>query len=237
MPAWAGWLLFVPVVVWGSIAFIAYMSVRTMSSPSFRLQPAAGAEASAHADEIMGLDAWAQPLGFEWVGSFTMNAGSMRSFIAGWQHRQQPTFLAVYYITSQQGGKAVTKRSYDFVTEFSPDIGLTTGTTRDAQFFPARPGAYRQSFSGLDPDDVWAWHQASQEYLMRVGGIRMDPPRRGFEDAFHEGIQKQMAFVRSIPLWPLRAPFWYFVNRRRYHNMSVEQQHRARLIRMPHEFV
>jgi hypothetical protein len=185
----------------------------------------------------MGLDAWAEPQGFEMVGSYTMDMGSIHTFIVAWQHRERPTFFTVYYVFSSQAAKTTTRPTYEFVTTFSRDVSLTTGVTSQTPFFPRPPGDYARTFSGTARDDVWACHHASEDYLVRTAGVRIGPLDCRFEDCFHEALRKQVAFVRRIPLWPLRAPFWYFIRRRRFRNMSIEEQRRAGWIRMPHELV
>jgi hypothetical protein len=47
------------------------------------------------------------------------------------------------------------------------------------------------------------------------------------EEAIVESTQQQMEYVRSLPLWPLRGTYWFFVRRNILANKSIEDQHQA----------
>ena len=92
-----------------------------------------------------------------------------------------------------------------------------------------------QSFSGISLDEQLARHIEMQEYLSSAGGARLSQLVKPFEEIFIESIDKQVEFVRSIPLWPLRGAYWFFIRRRLWHNKSVLQQHQRGMIKLPNE--
>ena len=125
--------------------------------------------------------------------------------------------------------------SFDFVTMFDNEIMLTTNDKSDSQMLPAAPCHYLQSFSLASLDEQWNRHLQTENYLMDVGGALLVQNDRPFEDCFIDAIKKQIAFVRSLSLWPLRGTYWFFIRRKRLHNLSIQAQHDSGWVMLPNE--
>ena len=46
---------------------------------------------------------------------------------------------------------------------------------------------------------------------------------------------RRAAFVRTLPFWYVRAPYWFYVRRTLRHNRSIEELHRAGKIVLPND--
>lgn len=210
-------------VVLIAITVTTFVQVRLMSKPS--LVPSPDKEPPPDANE------WAQNNDFEFVGNFTMKVGPMNTFISAWRRYDRPTFFCQYIIRSKDS----VKRAYDLVTEFAFNISLTTGDTRDSVFFPHPPGSYMQTFSNTSFDDRWYKHIEMENYLVDNGQAQLVQIDKPLEKCFVDAILEQMKFVQSIPLWPFRAPYWYFIRKSLWHNKSIKIQHEKGMINLPNE--
>lgn len=171
---------------------------------------------------------WATEQGFDrYLGTFVVRLPAGACLIAAWQHRLRPTYFCPY--------AAANKVFHDFVTLFSENRSLTTTNTRDGQFLPKAPGRYMQTFTGLSLDELLNRHAASEQFLLTQGRILERPVSWTFEEALSASLASQGAYIRSLPLWPLRAVYWFLVRKRRLHNKTIEEQHQLGLIRLPHE--
>ena len=90
--------------------------------------------------------------------------------------------------------------------------------------FPARPNHYRQSFPNATLDDLCLRHLEGEEYLIKKFGLRWKPLTLPYEEMLLKGMRSQMEHVRSIPLYPARALYWYAITRKKVANRSVQQQ-------------
>ena len=90
--------------------------------------------------------------------------------------------------------------------------------------FPARPNAFRQSFPGATVDEVTQRHLEAEEHLIKKFNLRWKPLTLSYEEILIKAIRLHMQHVRSIPLYAVRALYWYAVSRRKIANRSVPQQ-------------
>ncbi|MHC4644709.1 MAG: hypothetical protein ACYTBJ_04355 [Planctomycetota bacterium] len=206
-----------------AIAMMLFAQVRLMAKAA--LAPSPDTDAPDH------LRQWAADNDFGFVGSFKMKIGSMNAFIFAWRHSQRPTFFCQYLIRS---AKAV-NTAFDMVTLFDSDIMPTTASKSDGQLFPMPAGCYCQSFSNTSLDDQWYKHIETENFLIDEGGARLVQLDVTFQDSFTNTIRKQTQHIRSIPLWPCRAPYWFFVRKNLTHNKSVRLQHQKGMIKLPNE--
>jgi hypothetical protein len=86
-----------------------------------------------------------------------------------------------------------------------------------------------------DLDELWRSHQEGTHFVLRWAGVELRPLEKDLLTEIAESVQDQMAHIRSLPLWYLRGGWWYFVRRRRLHNVPIEDQHRRGWIKMPGE--
>lgn len=158
--------------------------------------------------------------GFEWVGAFVLRGWTASPPIAAWAHPAGRLYLCVYLLPNGTS-------HLDFVTILGDQLGVTTGTSRDGQLLPQRPGSYIQTFSDLTVPQLYTRHLQAEQYLSQRLGVAPDPRRIDFAVELLSAVRQQMSHVRSLALWPLRMPWWYFVRRHRLHERSVIEQVQA----------
>ena len=170
---------------------------------------------------------WAFAKGFgQFEGMYTFQAGATAT-LGVWRHTQHPTYFVLFLVGL--------KKMLVLITEFSPHLDLTTGATMDLQFCPQAPGHYLQTFSRLSPDQMLDRHLAAARHITTMGGVQVEPVPWGFEEAFTKGEMAQGDYIQTLPAWPLRAPYWFYVRKRLCHNKSVEQLHRSGKILLPND--
>jgi len=159
---------------------------------------------------------WLREHHFHWENAYHFHSFIGKVTIRAWRQPESATFLCQYVF---QGGKTTT----DIVSIFSNEkrVGLTTGSTRDAQFMPHRPGICVQSFSGAPVATLWRRHTEAEVVVADVTGVSPEPVNKTFDELLLDAIRDQMQYVRSLPLWPLRAPYWYYIKRFRLHGKPV----------------
>lgn len=199
------------------LAGILVLQVRLLSRPRVEAVSEAGGGRVPPAEE----ERWATENGFAFLGNYVMKIGGQLARIAVWQRPDRPTFFCRYVIEAQNRRQ----QSYDLVTLFAEEVGLTTGSSRDGQLFPTRPGSFMQTFTGLSLDQQWSVHIDMENYLMDRGGAGLVELEEPFEAVFVRAIVRQMEYIKTIPFWPLRGAYWYFVRRYQRHGKTIQQQH------------
>jgi len=220
------WSILFDVIIWLAIAAaviltIPYLFLRKALQPNLNMHPAPVDQFRRELSETGQYDHWAQKEGFEQLGGFVINLVAP-SFVAAWQHQDKPTYFCIYVAQGDFG--------FDLVTLFEQDRGLTTCSRKDGHFFPQRPGAYLQSFSDITLDDLWIRHQEAEHYLIKNGHCKLHSKRCSFEEVFIKAIRKQLGYVRSIKLWPIRPLYWFLTRMSKWHNISIQLQHQRGMI-------
>ena len=170
---------------------------------------------------------WALAKGFaQFEGMYTFVVGAA-AFVAAWRHMEHPT----YFVLLSTGPK----KFFVFLTEFSEHSDLVTGSAKHFQLFPKPPGHYVQTFSKLSLDDLFARHLAAARYVTTAGAVQVKPTPWAFEDAFTKGEALQAAYLQSLPFWFLRAPYWYYVRKTRFHNKAIERLHKSGMLQLPND--
>jgi hypothetical protein len=156
---------------------------------------------------------WAEDNGFTWIGAYSVTGGA---FMAVWQMPEEPTYFCVYILPDG-------RQARDFVTILDGTGGLTTGDSPDACLFPTAPGEFKQTFPGCTAAEQHDIHGASLDYLKQAHRVSVRSDYGSFEEAFQAGMTEPMKYVMSLPLWPLRTPYWFFVRRKKVRNLTVAQ--------------
>lgn len=170
---------------------------------------------------------WAFEKGFDaFIGMYVFKLG-VAVFVSVWRHKKHPT----YFLVILMSGKPI----LNFITGFSENLELSTASAKHFQLCPQAPGHYMQTFSKLSLDGLFDRHLASARFLTTKGGIKMRPVPWGFEEAFTRREMAQAAYLESLPLWFLRAPYWFYLRRRFYHNKTIEELHRAGKVLLPND--
>lgn len=220
-------LIIIVVVVLIALAtpvIMTFITVRGMSDPQL-VSHLSQEQVNDFADQ------WAGENEFGFVGNFSIKVGIVETTMAIWRRADRPSFFCRY--TVQAGNN--TQTSYDFVTIFDGDIMLTTNNKADSQMLPQPPGYYAQSLSLTSLDDQWYQHVEMENYLMDAGGALLVQFDKPFENCLVDVIRKQVAYVQSIPGWPLRGIYWFYVRRKIRYNLTIKDQRDKGLIRLPRE--
>lgn len=230
MPEWAFLLTIIAfaIVMLPTIVAAVVVSIISARSRSAAFQRASEGEHAAAIQSAKRHDDWAAARGFVPVGHYTLNL-FMPSFIAAWQHEESPTFFCLYWIDDNGGGKY----AYDFLSNFSKDVGLTTASSKGGHMFPRSPGSCVQTFSELNLDQLWDRHAEAERYLVDNCNVEMQNLDGPFESVFIEHLRSQMQYVSSVKFWRLRAIYWFLTRSRRSHNLSIKQQHERGLLDIP----
>ena len=170
----------------------------------------------------MPTNVWAQRNDFEHVGYFKLST----YFFSAWQHTQRPTFLCHHVLP---------KNAIEFITVFDDDITFSTVSNASWHDSPQFPGYYIQTFSQKEPQSLWHQHIQMENYLMDVGKAELVHLDLTCQDCLNYYLRKQTSFIRSIPLWPIRALYWAFVRKNKWHNKSIKTQHELGMILLPSE--
>lgn len=166
--------------------------------------------------------AWAGEQGFEPTGAYRVLNLPGEPIMVVWSHRAERTYLVVYLLPD--GGL-----SCDMVTVLlkepgeEDDGGITTGSRSDGLLFPNRATSWMQCFSTPSAVEQWKRHEEAVQYLQQSRGRRTDPQPGDVVADFTDAIANQGRFIRSIPLWWLRIPYWYFVRKNRRFNKPVSE--------------
>ena len=158
---------------------------------------------------------WAADHDFQPTGAYTATNLPGEIKVVVWTRANEPTYLCVYVIPEMDA-------EMDFVTVCDEKI-LTTGTTKDGQLLPNTPESWLQTFSRSSASELWSRHQDALNYLSDVASFQPDKCTPNLQDHFACAMRRQAEHVRSLRLWPLRMPYWYFVRRNTRHNKSIRQ--------------
>lgn len=219
MPSWVPELVIfvvgLPALAVLAIVVVSYLGALGLSEAS--LEPADPGEIHTHMVGTRAEHEWAEANGYEWVGAYRLRAfANPRAVILAWQSPGTGAFFCVYLIAGQ--------RFYDLVTGFDRDVTLTTGSSPGAMLYPMRPGSYLQAFTGLQPAGLYERHLEGEACLMDRLGVQHAALDERFDEHFARVVRAAMMYVRSIPLWPLRVPWWYATKWLRT-NKPVERQY------------
>jgi len=210
-------LLALACVFWGFIAFAGAAPVMSFHKIQLtELSPQATRKALKLAiGSRLDVDGgWMRDQGIRPLGAFKAKHLAMQPTIVAWQLPGEATYFCIYLI---QGAA----QSMDWVTIFG-DRTLSTGGSRDGQLFPTVPGNWIQTFTSNDAVVLWEQHRAAMDWIQSTQGLSPDRGDEAFEDLFEDELRAQGAHIRSIPLWFVRIPFWYFVRRHTRHGKPIQ---------------
>lgn len=101
--------------------------------------------------------------------------------------------------------------------------GLTTCSTKDGQTLPETPGSWLQSFTVGSIAELWDHHQEALKFLLASGHMPPKPANADLVGHFSITLRGQSKHIRSLTLWPLRVPYWYFIRRNTRHDKPIQQ--------------
>ncbi|MBN1343716.1 MAG: hypothetical protein JXQ73_13595 [Phycisphaerae bacterium] len=227
MPAWLDDAIFLLAAIPVVLIVVGYAMVVKMGRSTSRMErlkdPGKTREFSQAWAEAEGYDEWTRGQGLERIGFFRAIV-TTPGFVAAWGLPGTGRFFCMYC----QQGRYVT----EFMSTFSNGLDLTTTNNRESFTMPRPPGSYLQSFSVDSIDELWERHLDTEAYVMDEARVRLVPLKGSFESFFLGEVRRQAAYVRTIPLWPVKMWYWYF-RRGRRHGTTLQEQHMSGLIDIP----
>ena len=115
----------------------------------------------------------------------------------------------------------------EFVTSFSETDSLTTTRGTHAFAHPRPPGSHIQGFMNLSLEQLWARHLEGELFLLDQHKIHVAPLSAELADdaaRIERALRQQGAYVKAVPLFWLKAPYWFYVKRHRMVNKTIAQQ-------------
>jgi hypothetical protein len=159
---------------------------------------------------------WLVGAGFEPRGVYRAAGQIGDPHFVVWQRAGEQSYICVYIVMQN-------RVEIDLITMFFSG-GLTTGTTKDGLTIPGRPCHWMQAFPIRSASELWQRHDDALAYLRQTAGVLPGTQPIEFADEFVTNVRAHVAYVRTIPLWFLRIPYWYFVRRTRLFGRSLREQ-------------
>ena len=208
--------------VWLFSARQCFVVVRGLRSPEQRLIAIEnGREVLAKGTNQPALRAWAESHGFEpdCMYDFFGGGGKKRITQSNWVHAEKQ--IALSAVEAPNKGILL----LELWSTFEGDITLTTSGSRASLLFPLRPGRYLQALKNNNLDSLLIAHEEAIDYLQAHRNVSELMSANSDYEKMLEGQRKQGTYIESLPLWPLRAPYWYFFRQYYYYNKTIAQQY------------
>ncbi len=145
-----------------------------------------------------------------------------------WRHADHATFFVSMAVLVNNAAR---DKVNWFGTDFSPGLSLSTSDRSD--HLPEFPGSYAQSFRKASRNTLLEQHLSAVDYMTKHGAPDLPPESECFEESYRRSNIIKAHYISSLPLWSLRAAYWYFVRQRLYRNKSIETLHKSGRIRLP----
>lgn len=216
-----GCLLAVAAGVW--ILIVVAGSLPILALARTALEPLEGKEAEGLLAEVVSAgvvdSAWIATHNFEPTGTYRVTNMAGTPQVVAWTRSGERTYLCVYLIANLPP-------QIDFSTIFA-EGSLTTGKSKDGQLLPNSPDRFMQTFTATAAV-LWRRHEAGLKVLGAQRGLLPLTTPGSLEQDFSDAVTRQASYIRALPLWPLRIPYWYFVRRHLRHEKPVASQvHRS----------
>jgi len=202
--------------IWVLVAVAGSLPVVSLSRAQLeplKSRQAEDALARIMVDGIVDAD-WASANGFEPVGVFRVDNMAGSPLVVAWARSGERTYLCAYLVVNNAP-------LVDFVTILDQGV-LTTGKSKDGQLLPSSPGCFTQTFTATTAV-LWRHHQTGLKVLATKRRVLPLSGEGFLEEDFIEAMSRQADYVRSLVLWPLRIPYWFFVRRHVRHGKPVAQ--------------
>jgi len=202
--------------IWVLVAVAGSLPVVSLSRAQLeplKSRQAEDALARIMVDGIVDAD-WASANGFEPLGVFRAENMAGSPLIVAWARSGERTYLCAYLVANNAP-------LVDFVTILDQGV-LTTGKSKDGQLLPSSPDCFTQTFTATTAV-LWRHHQTGLKVLATKRRVLPLSGEGFLEEDFIEAMSRQADYVRSLVLWPLRIPYWFFVRRHMRHGKPVMQ--------------
>lgn len=217
-------LPFIFVIIWLRLCWSGARSL--LATEKAAVTRLSEAESRAILTELLSQDIadpeWLKDAAFQPVGVFRQSLRPNEVVMVVWQRKPERTYLTFYRILGQF-------RVMDIETMFDGDGGLATLNVPDGHIFPAQCGYWKQCFQISNLSELCRLHDEGLDFLAQRTSAQPSKATIKIEDEIKNGVEKKCAFVRSIPFWFLRIPYWYFLRRRRLFGKSVREQYQTEI--------
>lgn len=142
--------------------------------------------------------------------------------LIGWKRLNERTYLWINIVFDSQ-------ISLEIESIFGK-FKLVTYMTDAGQIMPNVPNSFVQTFSVTSFEDICERHDSALRYLMDITKCRPDDSNLSIDDEFRNSVLRQSTYIRSVPFWFLRMPFWYLTRKKR-HNKSIRELYSEHFIR------
>jgi hypothetical protein len=115
----------------------------------------------------------------------------------------------------------------EFCTQFSENESLTTTRGTHAFVHPRPAGMHIQGFANLSLELLWARHLEAELFLLdvrRISVTRLSAESQDPVVLIERALRQQGEFLKTVPLYLLKAPYWFYVKRHRMVNKTLAQQ-------------
>jgi hypothetical protein len=79
----------------------------------------------------------------------------------------------------------------------------------------------------LSLDELWTRHLEAEAFLLGPRKVQIGPlltAAKTTAERVEFGVRRQTAYVKTVPLYWLKAPYWFWVYRHLMRNKTVAQQ-------------
>ncbi len=104
--------------------------------------------------------------------------------------------------------------------KLSKALILAKRKSKDGQLLPSSPDSFMQTFTATTAV-LWRHHQTGLKVLAVKRSVLPLSGDGYLEEDFTAAMYRQSDHVRSLMLWPLRIPYWFFVRRHVRHEKPV----------------
>lgn len=215
-----------PFVLAAVLAGIWILSTRIMrstlgalSSPAQRIIPRAHVPSDPELRPLLRqTENWARTHGFaeDVMFDFQIAGQDQTLFCRTWRSVELRTYLVFHF--------GLGRHYLELVTIYNDTTGVTTTNAADAHTLPAVPGAFIQSFPGLDLDELADLHRQGCATLERRTGLEPQDRPEGTVDLIARTLKRQADYVMSIPGWTWKGIWWVTVRKRRMLGKDVGWQ-------------
>lgn len=121
--------------------------------------------------------------------------------------------------------------AYEFVTEFSDEHSLTTSQTKAGFMYPRPFGSFLQAFPKASIEELLDLHIRGEQHLISTLSIPIKEIRAPLLERFTSGILRQIRYIKSHSLWPIRGIYWYLIRRYVMRNRPIWKQNIPKVYR------
>lgn len=212
MNNWIYLLLLLALGYFVLVNLVLVLSIRKMSHPETLIKPRESE--SLPPDE--GFRQWVEEKGFQLETRFDFYSilGSDKPLeVSAWLSPERDILLLLYRFGDRQW--------LDLVSSFDDQYALVSSDYHDALILPQPPNVMLQVFVDMAPDALYREHLKARDYLIHKFGVSPDKVDVPVTRLVTDAVRRQVAYIRSLPLWYLRGAGWKLFRGRRYRNRSV----------------